>query len=52
MICPIMPIKNEEIIGKVYTQCLKTDCAWFDNEQKQCAVLSININLIKIGEKQ
>lgn len=33
-----------------FVECVKSECAWYDSEQRQCAVLSINCNLIKVSE--
>jgi hypothetical protein len=57
MICPILPTKEIYSPSKnentfIGTECKENNCAWYDHDQKQCAVLSININLIKAGENQ
>ena len=38
MICPIVSYRNERI-GYMY--CKENECAWWDEENEQCAILSI-----------
>ena len=54
MKCPMLMIEKgySPMFQESRTDCIQSECAWFDNEQKQCAVLSININLIKSQENK
>jgi hypothetical protein len=47
MTCPLLSTKSE------YNnkECIKKDCAWWDNANKVCAILSIVMELIKRNEK-
>lgn len=53
MICPILSIqlvKNSD--EQEFIECLKSDCAWYIQHQKQCAIASIVTELAYVGEKQ
>jgi hypothetical protein len=45
MVCPIISANDT---GNV--ECVKENCAWWDNGNKCCAVLSLVVELIKTGE--
>lgn len=45
MLCPLA---SKEIVDR---DCQTQECAWWDNGNSCCAVLSICIELIGLGEK-
>ena len=54
MICPLRSRKGDGVKGSLLidAKCPKEKCAWFDNEYKQCVMLGIKIELVKLNEKE
>ncbi|MBA7707090.1 hypothetical protein ES703_115955 [subsurface metagenome] len=54
MKCPLRPFEKGDRYSKdgAYgTACIKEDCAWWDKDQEQCAVMLISTGLWVISQE-
>ena len=59
-ICPLMSCRTTSVsdpkaehptLTPTVARCMKKDCAWWDSQNAGCAVLSLVVEVIKIGDE-